>query len=152
MHFHYFLVTLSLMFRKLDISLFLCIWNFCVLCFFNVEFGYPRSVGLSGTLRLAFGKKLFGKGGTRSSQRSQESDTARWWACWRDEVPHLRIRWSGWWVFIPAISHHCDLGSQRHKVHWVLVKQMLTNTCWISVVNLKSLDEFWVLKYVGRFF
>lgn len=78
MHFHYFLVTLSLMFRKLDISLFLCIWNFCVLCFFNVEFGYPRSVGLSGTLRLAFGKKLFGKGGTRSSQRSQESDTARW--------------------------------------------------------------------------
>lgn len=73
MHFHYFLVTLSLMFRKLDISLFLCIWNFCVVCFFNVEFGYPRSVGLSGTLRLAFGKKLFGKGGTRSSQRSQEA-------------------------------------------------------------------------------
>ena len=67
------------------------------------------------------------------------SDTARWWACWRDEGPNLRIRWSGlvrvYPYYKPSLRFRISKAWDSLGFWW---KNCLPNPCWISVVNLIS--------------
>ena len=75
------------------------------------------------------------------------SDTARWWACWRDEGPNLRIRWSGlvrvYPYYKPSLRFRISKAWDSLGFWW---KNCLPNPCWISVVNLISWMNLGVLN------
>ncbi len=58
------------------------------------------------------------------------------------------IDWSCWWVFVPTISHHLDLGFKSMRFTGLV--ENCWQTYWISVVNLKSGMNLGLWKYAGK--